>query len=305
MTSHILFFLIVAFMVSGCNSTMKSSKLPETLAEGYVTASYVPLDGLPIFSSHDARSCNTNAKSEQSNTKAWKDLLDSLPDQTIRMTVGQYTNSGTISFGPISAGMKGTQYKVVLDYINNDAINVPLLIARTQDATKSETSSVFSDVKPGTNFIVSRIEDNNEKSLYLGGGNVVNVTVYVGIGLRITAHITANKAGVDLSSLSALSAGAETDAISGTLTVQTIGITGPSVSASLPMPTDLTEESIQSSILALGGIKSSIYDTENTTKTARVVGMYIPVGGNQILVENIRNALAKTPIVWKRACKLN
>ena len=281
---------------------MKSSKLPETLAEGYVKASYVPLDGLPIFSSHDGRSCG--GKSEQSDNKEWKGLLDALPDQTIRMTVGQYTNSGTLSFGPISAGMKGTQYKIVLDYINNDAINVPLLITRTQDTNKNKTLSVFREVKPDTNFIVSRIDGNDapQKTFNNNGSNVVNVTVYVGIGLRITAHITANKAGVDLSSLSALSAGAETGAITGTLTVQTIGITGPSVSASLPMPSDLTEESIQSSILALGGIKSSIYDTKNTTTTARVVGMYIPVGGNQILVENIRNALAKKPIEWKRPC---
>jgi hypothetical protein len=302
MILRLLCFCSVSLFITGCNSTFKSNDLPDTIAEGYVKASYVPLDGLPIFTSHGARSCGTKGEEGETSSgekREWKELLDALPDQTIRMTVGQYTDSGTLSFGPIVVGKRGAQYQVVLDYINNDAINIPLLIT-----PESGSKSVYTDINADTRFSVTRLK--GDKSIILPENslsNIINVTVYVGIGLRMTAQITTNKADVNLSSLSALTAAAEKNAISGNLTVQTIGITGPSVSSSLPLPSDLTKESIQATILALGGVKSSIYDIQHTTKTARVVGIYIPIGGNELLVDGIRNALASKPVEWHRPCK--
>jgi hypothetical protein len=240
----------------------------------------------------------------------FKELLDSLPDQAVRIAVGQYDASGTLVYGPAKVGAKGQSYQIVLDYISVDATNVPVYIERRCHKSNGvlDTVSVFDNsiegkcqyrVQADPEYVSSAIsEDSKSRPI----GDRVIIPVYVGVGLRLTASVTVTSAGVSLSSLGAIAANAEAGKLTGSLVVQTLGITGKSVATSLPLPSELNQTTIQNAILALGSIKAVIYDP-TTEITPRVVGIYNPVGGGQQLVNGIISVLVSDPIIWYRPCE--
>jgi hypothetical protein len=123
----------------------------------------------------------------------------------------------------------------------------------------------------------------------------VLVPTYVGIGLRLTASVTVNEGHVDLANLVAIGAAAEAKRVSGTLVVQTLGISGPPISALVPMPSEISGSTIQNAILALGAIKSRLYD-EDTDIRPRVVGVYNNLGGGPEIIHTfISKVLANPP----------
>src|SRR5690606_32243655 len=99
-------------------------------------------------------------------------------------------------------------------------------------------------------------------SLTEGSDADVIVPVYVGVGLRLTANITVLKGEVNLGNLFAIGGEASSEKISGTLVVQTLGISGKTISASIPMPSEINSTTIQNAILALGTIKAVMYEND-------------------------------------------
>jgi hypothetical protein len=90
----------------------------------------------------------------------------------------------------------------------------------------------------------------------------------------------------------------------GSLVVQTIGVTGKQVSTSLPMPSELNQTTVQTAILSLGSIKAIIYDKESALVTPRMTGIYLPIpAGSEQLLNKIVSELARYPIRWHRGCK--
>jgi hypothetical protein len=118
------------------------------------------------------------------------------------------------------------------------------------------------------------------------------VPVYVGVGLRLTANIKVNEGSVDLSNLFAIGAAAQAKQISGTLVIQTLGLSGVGVSSVLPMPSEINQTSIQNAIQSLGAIKAKMYD-EGTLVTPRVVGVYNNIGGNRTINGFISSILSE------------
>lgn len=190
-------------------------------------------------------------------------ILDALPDETMRMAIGTVSNGGGISFGPAKIGMQNQNYVVILDYI------------------KFDTNSVT---------IPGQITGENDQTL----------PVYVGVGLRLTANILVNVAGVDLANLFAVSAAVDSKQVTGTLVVQTLGISGEGVSSIIPIPSEINPTTIQNALMALGAIKSKIYDSR-TRISPRVVGISNTVsGGAERLVRTIPILLAKRPYITVR-----
>jgi hypothetical protein len=134
----------------------------------------------------------------------------------------------------------------------------------------------------------------------------VTIPVYVGIGMRLSADVRALKAGIALTSLGAIGAEAEANTLSGTLTVQTLGITGKSIATSLPLPSKLDQTTVENGILALGSSRALVYSAGTTpgdvTTTARVVGLYTPVGSNPSLINAIYSELSRNPTPFMRSC---
>lgn len=301
-----LLLLCFALILSSCGK----SSLPPTLGDQNTIYSYVPLDPLPVFE-EGGRSCEG-----RSAPAKYKKLLESLPDQAVRLAITQTNAKVTGSFSAVAVGIEGNSYQVILDYISVDAAQLPVYVKRWKVdkngqrgaavplySSESKDSIQYSikgapRINPYDPDVSNRKLQKNESD-----GELVVVPVYVGVGLRLTASIVVLKGSVSLSSLGAISAAAEAGKITGTLTVQTLGITGKSVATTLPLPSEINPTTIQNSILALGSIKAILHDETSAIVEPRVVGFYNPLGSNQQITNGIVSCLAENPITWYRPCK--
>jgi hypothetical protein len=233
--------------------------LPKTMGDPVAAPNYgySPIDPLPV-------QINSSDVSRVSNA----DILKALPDETMRIAVGTFDASGGITFGPATLSGAQRDYLVVLDYIKFD--------------TKSRSANV-----QGTGSARRASLDTTDSA------NLA-VPVYVGVGLRLTASIRVHEAGIDLGNLLALGAAAQAQKVSGTLVVQTLGISGESVSTMIPMPSEISTSSIQAAILALGAIKAKIYE-QDTLVAPRVVGIYNNLGGGQATIDSFITDLLNNP----------
>ncbi|MDP4530502.1 hypothetical protein Q9252_00025 [Marinobacter salarius] len=236
--------------------------VPDTLGDPKNASNYGyhPLDPLPVNLTID------RAK-----------VLDAMPDETIRIAVGTVSSNGGITFGPAKIGAEGKNYVVILDYIKFGTDSFGVALSGEKD------NRVASLVKP------------NE----ISKANAV-VPVYIGVGLRLTANIYVKKGEVDLGNLFALGAAAKAEQVSGTLVIQTLGVSGPEISGLIPMPGEISESTIQNAILALASIKAKVYDTK-TSITPRVVGVYNNLGGGETTINGFISSLLEQPIPFPRA----
>lgn len=222
--------IVWAAMLGGCALThMPETKLPQTSAEIQQgsTYAYRPLDPLNARVSRREKDQTpvTNCR-----------ILELLPDETMRFSVGQIDAVGKVTYGVASAGVAGHRYQIVLDYMKSTTFLHPL---GPQKEPKDDVSA----------------------------------PTYVGIGLRLTAYLAVNEGNVNLGSLLALGLAGESKQVSGSLMLQTLGVSGPSISAALAIPSDISTASIQAALVSIGTIKSKIYDAE-TEISPRVVGTY-------------------------------
>jgi hypothetical protein len=201
-------------------------------------------------------------------------ILDAMPDETMRIAVGTITGNSGISFGPAKTGIEGKNYVVVLDYIKFCTSSFGVMIVE-DDETKQRVATIV------------------EKS---AGADIV-VPVYIGVGLRLTANIYIKKGSVDLGSLFALGIAAKAEQITGTLVIQTLGVSGPEISGLIPMPGEISETSIQNAILALASIKAKIYDIK-TNITPRIVGVYNNLGGGEDTINGFISSLLQKKLIF-------
>jgi len=212
---------------------------------------YHPLDPLPV---------NVTLQTPVTN----ENLMKVLPDETMRLAIGTVSGDGGISYGPAKIGIEGSSYVVILDYI------------------KFGTESFGVDLTgTGDNRVATLVQTADADSV---------VPVYIGVGLRMTASIHVKKGKVDLGNLFALGAAAKAERVSGSLVVQTLGISGPEVSSLIPMPAEINQSTIQNAILSLASIKAKMYADE-TLLTPRVVGVYNNLGGGTSTINGFISSL--------------
>jgi hypothetical protein len=125
--------------------------------------------------------------------------------------------------------------------------------------------------------------------------------------MRLSADITALEGGVPLISLGAIALEAQAKRLTGTLTVQSIGVTGESIATSLPLPSKLDQTTIENGVLSIGSTRAVLYrdgaSSSSIVRTARVVGMYSPIGSDPALVNAIYSELSRERPRWARPCK--
>ena len=268
-------------LLSGCDqfSDKAAPDNPQTRAEVAAGYNYVPLDPLPVEVLQD-----TNCAGKP------LPILARLPDNAVRIAVRQLTGKANVGVGPAQVGAEGNSYQVILDYINTDVKNLRFKYDGG-DPSKGEAPK---------SLVRLNKQDQNQDRV---GPNEIVVPVYIGIGLRLTANVKVLKGQVNLSSLGALAAAAEAQQITGSLVVQTLGITGKQVTSSLPLPSELNPTTIQNAIQALGAVKAVVYDESNTVVTPRVTGIYNPFPtDNPQTINLIVSGLAGDPIPWWRWC---
>jgi hypothetical protein len=317
----------------GCSSI---PKVPDTLAEKQTSYSYIPFDPLPVRTLSGA-SCSPDEaerKLKSIDKVVLRDLKYAFPDQTVRLAVAEFKSNGGLSFGPSTVGYEGSSYQVIIDYANTDTTKGSFLVKREISGQipdikwwggkyiypgydKGQPVKLFEHVPESvvSNYNVlpslnsSLFKESNKEitsvqnlsDLLKQGYEVVNLPVYVGVGLRLTATINVLKGSVNLSGLPAIAAEAQAGNLTGTLVVQTLGVTGELVSANLPLPSELNRTTVQNSILSLGSIKALLHD-ENIRLTPRVIGIYNPIGGGQSFVNGVISALASERLNWYQPC---
>lgn len=250
---------LIVTILSGCASW----KVPRTLGElkSVNSYGYHPLDPLPLKVEY------LNVNQPTSNIR----ILNALPDETMRLAIGKVNIQGGVTFSTASVGYEGSSYVVILDYIKFN--------------TNSFGVKLDSSDRYGEELKASLTNSDNPD---------VIVPVYVGVGLRLTANITVKKGKVNLGNLFALGIEANSEKISGTLVVQTLGVSGENISSIIPMPSEINPTTIQNAIMALATIKSNLYD-EKTIITPRVVGVYNNLGGGTETINGFISSMLQHP----------
>lgn len=322
--------LATAVFASGCNSLLAGKSepllLPHTLGEHASGYGYVPLDGLAIEPTLQDESCKPWRKSvsnpsfrstprdlqgDRAGQDPYRPLLASLPDISVRFAVASFDASGGLTFGPSQITAQGHVYRAILDYVNVDAIPVTFRISAFKDGVPINLKDAPKNL--GVSYDAKAIALDEEPTRSTEEtGEFVTIPVYVGIGMRLSADITALQGGVPLISLGAIGLEAQANRLTGTLTVQTIGITGQSIATSLPLPSKLDQTTIENGILAVGSSRAVVYRLDgedaapaigSTVTTPRVVGLYSPIGSSPALINAIYSELSRQRPLWARPCK--
>jgi hypothetical protein len=94
-----------------------------------------------------------------------------------------------------------------------------------------------------------------------------------------------------VSSLFGIGLAAKSGKVSGTLRFETIGIGGKQISPLIPLPSEISVESIQAAMQAAAAIKSNLYDSENVSIQPQVFA-YKPLPADQRTPEPTLGELA-------------
>lgn len=236
MKTLVILLVMVGLHSCSTNKSSTSQMSNYTFAStGNVSFGYQPIDPIPI---------KTAIVDDDTITTNNQKLMNSLPDESMRLAIGEMVGNMGISFGPVKYGVKNNSYIVILDYIKYNTKPFPV---------KNEIKSNTGSSRPQKDTLI--------------------IPVYVGVGLRLTATINVKETGVDLSNFYGLGLAAQQKKINGTLVIQTLGVSGASVSSLIPMPSELNATTIQNAILSLGAIKAKMYE-EDTQLQPRIVGFY-------------------------------
>ncbi|MEM9935652.1 MAG: hypothetical protein AAF824_18645 [Bacteroidota bacterium] len=84
----------------------------------------------------------------------------------------------------------------------------------------------------------------------------------VGIGLRVRASIETRKKKLNLGGLIGLGVQADRNKLTGTISIDVIGIESKEVTSLLPLPTEISSSSIQTVLQAMAAMKAQIYNPE-------------------------------------------
>jgi hypothetical protein len=276
---------IFLFVCGGCTT------LPGTLGEKFRENNYgyTPLDPLPVI---------VHGMGDLKRGECGTNVLGALPDETMRLAVGQNTGQAGITYGPATIGYAGSNYIVILDYIKYNTLGFPITqtnsIINVQNAYRRQFLFIKFPPKIRTEKVertfISYAETNADKV----------VPVYVGVGLRMTAHISVKNGSVNLGNLSALGVAAQAGQISGTMVIQTLGISGKTVSSGIPLPSEINTTTIQNALMALGTIKAKIYDSDVCVEP-RALAIFNNIGGGPETVNSFISLLLKKKLTLDRA----
>lgn len=298
-----------------------------TKAEEESGFTYIPVDPFPVdrVPSDSCKEMKAQTKSDSKTT------LSALPDNAVRMLVQSFDKNGNITYGGSKATAKGERYKVTIDYINADTINANIWVKKSVLLTDSKVPLILNltDTTLPKNMVegslkyevyhfiekdllvkanIDNVDDRYLKAIETEkydalekGFQEVNIPVYVGIGLRVMAEINILQANANVAGIGIIGAEAEANNLQGSLIVQTLGVNGKSISAALPIQSELNRTTAQNAIVAVGSIKSLLY-ADDTIIYPRVVGIYLPFSGGKQFVNLIVSELSKKRVEWHTPC---
>lgn len=170
-----------------------------------------------------------------------KNIVDLLPNETVEIQISEITKKGGLSLkGAAAISAKNTSYQVTMDYVKFVTINVVDTVSFGKN-NQVENLSIFSYAR-------------------------------VGVGLRVVASIETKKKGINLGDLFAIGFAASKNEVSGSLSVNILGVESQEITSLLPMPSEISSSSIQNAMQAMATIKSKIYD-ENVEIRPQIISI--------------------------------
>lgn len=292
-----LFAVSLLILMNGCAISNVSTKTPSETISGY---SYIPIDPIAVKTVR-----GEGCTAEDSN---YEELLNSLPDNSVRTSIEENSVVGKYTYATAKVGHKNESFRITSDYINADTFNLSIGIAKFM---RSANDGEFKPV-PLAETPDARLFNSGSEVFKVTRSNVLtdnvpyipyNIPIYIGIGLRVTADISIVGGNANISGLGILGVEADANKVMGSLTVQTLGVNGKSVSAALPFQTELNRTTAQNAIVAASQIKTLLYAKDDTIVKPRVVGFYLPFPANKALINAIISEISKSEINWPRPCK--
>lgn len=250
----IIYLLIVTLLFISCTSSNEKdySTLNKSDYLKYLKSNigYQPIDPIRIDISKQFKLENHNSN----------EIIKALDSSKIMFKTKILNSSGAVSLGPASLGSEGNTYKVTLDY----------LLYRTE--------TIFSEFYP-RRTIKYVLDKSMEEEFYkvdigkMENAGHVAVPVYFGVGIRVVATIKVLKGDVNLVSLQGLGVDAKNKNISGSISIERLGISGPAITDITTITTNITEESINSLLRDISTLKAKIYNDKTIIKPS-IVGYY-------------------------------
>lgn len=300
----------IVILILGCGALKKNSQLEELNKNANrvttVMKGYQPIDPIQL------------TVKKENDTLTFEDIISEFPNEATRVAVGKINQSGSLTFGPFNVASNGESYSVIIDYIKFITTAIPARYSENHTTKKyadyANNNYNFLGEKLDSQEIPENLKSKNvllsEQILSTNYGSVnefnaelqsqsenlrldksqkhnIKIPVYVGIGLRIQANVTVLKDSVNLGSLYGLGIAASQNKLSGTLIIQSLGISGENVSPIIPIPDRINESTIQTAMQSLATIKSKIYDKKTKIKPQVVAfGLPYSIIGAKDLIES-------------------
>ena len=257
---------------AGC--AVKTPRALNPIADDYVSGSayiYQPLNPTTIWV-RDPQPCQLqkNETAADITSPEFKHaLLRDLDTETVRISLARISGDGTATAPVVGTSVKGESYVLVIDYIKYFTSSEEVRIPRaTTDATAPKETPT-------------------------------RIPIYAGIGVRIRAEFKALESNLNISGLPGLAVAADGKRVSGRLTVQTLGITGPDITALMPIISDLSVGSIQSAVQAVAAIKAKLYE-DSSVAYPKIVGFESPTSDAKTLTRITEQLYGKEEMVVPR-----
>lgn len=241
--------IVAALPLSGCNfMPTKPTLNGGTTSEKFL--GYQPVDPAPAKSVTYFDPCTHKEK-----TVPWATLVYA------RNVKGEIVSCQT------SAGEK---YAVTIQDL------LPLQSARVsvrQDDGSGKLTYLSSSISGsvGTYDVVMDFMKYRIRQVYDEGGHYIGDAL-IGVGLRIRASVVTNKANLNLSSLMGIGVEASRGNLTGTISVDVIGIDSPDVTNLIPLSSEINQTSIQAALQGLAAIKAKLWQND-THLFPHVLGM--------------------------------
>jgi len=92
------------------------------------------------------------------------------------------------------------------------------------------------------------------------GGTTASYYYRTGVGVRLRADIHTRKAGIDILNLFGITGAVSRGDATGTMRFEVMGVGGELINGLIPVPAEISEESMMAAMQAVAAIKSNLYD---------------------------------------------
>ena len=253
--------LVCTATMAGC--ALKQRPLDPIAPEVYPSGSayvYQPLNPTTIWV-RDPEKCELtdgDTKADYTSPEFKRALLRDLDTETVRVSLNEVNADASASGTVVGAAAKHHSYVLIVDYIKYFTMSKPLTVDYHDSVNVTAVKTLHS-----------------------------NIPLYAGVGVRIRAEFVALEGNLNVSGLPGLALAAEAKKVNGRITVQTLGITGPDITALMPIISDLSIASIQSAVQAVAAIKAKLYE-DSTVAYPKIVGFESPTANVEAITSLTR-----------------